>query len=114
METLIKEAGILEDVNMFLDAIYETKEYKEFQIQKEKIKRFPEIKAKIDELRLENYELQNRPQSDNLMVELEQLQKKYENFLETPLVADFMQAELDFCRMIQNINVYITKQLDFE
>lgn len=114
METLIQETGILKDVNMFLDAIYETDEYKEFQIQKEKIKRFPDVKAKIDELRLKNYDLQSHSQSDNLMVELEQLQKEYESILETPLVADFLQAEIDFCRLMQHINLYITEKLDFE
>lgn len=114
MDTNIMNAGILESVNTFIDALKNTEEYREYQIQKEKVKRFPELKAQIDEFRAKNFELQNKPQSDNLMEEVERMQKQYESFIETPLVADFLQAELAFCRLMQNVNIHITESLDFE
>ena len=41
-------------------------------------------------------------------------EKEYESFRENPLVENFLQAELDFCRMIQELNIIIMDHLDFE
>lgn len=110
----MKRYGIFDSADAYIDAIKNTKEYREYEIQKEKVKRFPELKARIDEYRLKNYELQNESMSSNLMEELERLQDQYKDLLDTPLVSDFLQAELDFCRMMQNVNIYITDALNFE
>ena len=110
----MKKHGIYHSADAYIDAIKNTKEYREYEIQKEKGKRFPELKARIDEYRLKNYELQNESMSSNLMEELERLQDQYKDLLDTPLVSDFLQAELDFCRMMQNVNIYITDALNFE
>lgn len=105
---------IWEGIDVLVAAIKKTTEYQEYEFQKEKIKRIPELKARIDDFRKKNYELQNSPQSDNLMEAVERFQKEYESFMENPLVADFLQAELAFCRLMQDVNVHITAAIDFE
>lgn len=114
MDEMIWEAGIGEDVSAFIYAIRSTKEYKTYEYQKEKVKMFPEIKERLDEYRKGNYELQSLNQGDDLLEKLENFQNCYEEFLENPLVTDFLQAELDFCRLMQTINVIVTEALDFE
>lgn len=114
METEWMDEGIREGIAAFTDIIKNTSEYKDYEYQKEKVKRFPELKQQIDEFRRRNYELQNRPQSDNLMEDVECFQREYERFMEKPLVADFLQAELNFCRFMQEVNLRITEALDFE
>lgn len=114
MDTEMKELGIFDSIKTFVDALKETRVYQEYQLQKEKVKRFPELKSRIDEYRIRNYQLQNQEQSDNLMEELENLQREFADVLDTPLGSDFLQAELDFCRMMQNIYVYITDEMNFE
>lgn len=100
-------------VKNLVDTIKNTDEYKEFQFQKEKINKFPELKARIDEFRKKNYELQNSGQSANLMEDAERLQMENADLFENPLSADFLQAELDFCRMMQDVNACITDGIEF-
>ena len=114
MNTANMDNDVLAGIEALVNVIKSTNEYKDFQFQKEKVKRIPELKARIDEFRKKNYELQNLSQSDNLMEDVERFQRENENFLENPLVADFLQAEVDFCRLMQNVNVHITEAIDFE
>ena len=114
METEMMDKEVLAGIDTLVNVIKNTNEYKEYQFQKEKVKRIPELKVRIDEFRKKNYQLQNSSQSDNLMEEVERFQRENENFLENPLVADFLQAELAFCRLMQNTNVLITEAIDFE
>jgi len=114
METEMMDKEVLAGIDTLVNVIKNTNEYKEYQFQKEKVKRIPELKVRIDEFRKKNYQLQNSSQSDNLMEEVERFQRENENFLENPLVADFLQAELAFCRLMQNTNVLITEAMDFE
>lgn len=86
--------------------------YKEYDIQRKKVKKVPELKEKIDEYRRRNYELQNR--SGFAFDKIDQFAKEHENFREDPLVADFLAAELAFCRLMQRINIDIIAALDFE
>lgn len=88
--------------------------YKEYSEQREKIRKQPEIYEKVNEFRQRNFELQNQAEDDNLLEKLESFEKEYEALRENPLVEDFLQAELAFCRMMQDVNMYLTTELDFE
>ena len=108
------KSDIMKDADAFVRALQETEEYKRFQMTKNRVKQFPELKARIDEFRRMTFEMQNASENENLMEDLELLQKQNESLLETPIVADFLQAELAFCRMMQKVNTHITEALDFE
>ena len=43
-----------------------------------------------------------------------QFTRENEAFRENPLVSDFLAAELAFCRMMQEIGLYVTDQMKFE
>ena len=45
---------------------------------------------------------------------LDQFTRENEAFRENPLVSDFLAAELAFCRMMQEIGLYVTDQMKFE
>jgi cell fate (sporulation/competence/biofilm development) regulator YlbF (YheA/YmcA/DUF963 family) len=95
-----------------IGAIKESDEYLEYTRAKEKVKEFPELKALIDEYRWRNYELQN---DENIGFEkVEEFEKEFAELWENPLAADFLEAELAFCRMMQEVNLRITESLDFE
>ena len=49
-----------------------------------------------------------------MLEKLDAFEKEYEEFRANPLVDDFLRAELAFCRMIQEVNVWITAELGFE
>lgn len=101
-----------EAVLAYIDAIKSSEEYMDYTREKNKVKQFPELKAQIDEYRRRNYEMQNS--DDTAYENIEAFEKEYEKLWEEPLAADFLAAELAFCRMMQEINLKITESLDFE
>ena len=109
MENSIEKATV-----HFIEEIRKSDIYKEYDYQKEELKRQPELFEKVLVYRQENYEIQNNTSEEDMFDRMDAFEKKYEKFLEIPLVDNFLQAEVAFCRMMQEINVRITTDLDFE
>lgn len=101
-------------VESLISVIRNTDKYRRYQIEKEKVSRFPELKEQIDTFRMRNFELQNMPSNEDLFYKMEAFDREYEQFLENPIVADFLAAELDLCRMMQDVTGRLTEALDFE
>ena len=99
-------------VAAYIMAIKNTEIYKNYIIQRDKIKQYPELKAQIDDFRKRNHELQTAPDTD--FAKIDSFEKEYNDFRENPLVDDFLDAELAFCRMIQTANMQITEAINFE
>ena len=98
----------------FVKSIKETEIYKKYFYQLEKIKKTPELFERINEYRHRNFEIQNTSQANELYDKMDAFEKEYETFREDPVVDDFLRAELAFCRMMQDIYVVITEELNFE
>lgn len=98
----------------YIEAIKSTESYQNFKIQNEKIKKYPDLKAEIDEYRRKNFELQNTVDSDELFDKMEEFQLEYATFREDPIVSEFLEAELDFCRMMQASLLRINQEVEFE
>ena len=64
---------IEESINGLLEAIKESPEYLEFQKQSAILGKNPELKARVDTFRGDNYRVQNECDSDNLFEVVEQL-----------------------------------------
>lgn len=103
-----------EAVKTLIDAIKKTQEYQCYQQNVSIIKGDAEIKSKIDELRSLSYLMQNTPEEDRAPGDEECLEEQFETLCEDSRVNDFMQAEIDFCRMFQDIMMQITQEIDFE
>ncbi len=99
-------------VQQLITVILNSEAYKEYDLQRQKINQDPELKAQINEFRKRNYQLQNA--DDYAFDKIDQFEREYAEFRERPLVADFLAAELAFCRMMQDINLRITEALHFE
>ncbi|MCM1126223.1 MAG: YlbF family regulator [Lachnospiraceae bacterium] len=98
----------------FVKSIKETEVYKRYYFQLQKLKEEPELYAEVNEYRKRNFELQNTSQVDELFDKMYAFEREYEKFRENPLVDEFLTAELAFCRMMQELDIYITKELNFE
>lgn len=96
----------------FIAAILETDVYQSFAQELTKVKLQPGLKAQIDNFRRRNHEMQMSADMD--LNKLDRFEKEYEEFRSDPLVADFLAAELDLCRMIQRINTRIVSGINFE
>ncbi|MBO5057809.1 MAG: YlbF family regulator [Eubacterium sp.] len=98
----------------FVKSIKETDIYQKYYDQREKLKKHPEQYQKVNEFRRRNFEIQNTTHQDELFDKMDAFEQEYEKFREDPLVDDFLRAELAFCRMMQEITLYITEKVDFE
>ena len=103
-----------EATKKFAAYIQDTDTYKEYWYQREKIKKQPELYDKVNEFRQKNFDLQNESDSEDLFDRMEAFEQEYAKFRQNPMVEDFLRAELAFCRMMQDINVLLTAEIDFE
>lgn len=98
----------------FIEEIRKSEIYREYDFQKEKLKKQPELFAMVAEYRQRNFVLQTETPGEELLDKLDAFEREYEEFRANPFVDDFLEAELAFCRMMQEVNVLITAELDFE
>ncbi len=99
-------------VSAYITAIKSTETYRNYAAERDKVRQYPELKAQIDDFRKRNYELQSNRDTD--FHKIDQFERDYEDFRENPLVDDFLDAELAFCRMIQRANMQVTAAIDFD
>lgn len=110
----MSDSEIVEAAKKFAAIIQETDTYKEYYNQREKVKKQPQLYDKINEFRQRNFELQNESDSEELFDRIEAFDQEYAKFRENPLVDDFLRAELAFCRMMQEVDILLAAEIDFE
>lgn len=114
-EDIMADSIVTKATENFVQEIMKTDIYKEYDLQKRKLKEQPELFEKVREFRQKNFALQNTDaQGDELFDKLDAFERENEKFREDPLVDNFLRAELAFCRMMQEVNVWIMAGLDFE
>lgn len=101
-------------VKELISAIIDSPEYREFDRQLEIMRENPDLKHQIDEFRHDNFVLQRSGEPDELFDKLDEFSQKYEDFRRNPLVDPFLNAEAEFCRLIQEINQEIVEAVNFE
>lgn len=94
--------------------IAETDVYRKYCYEKDRIKKQPDLYEKVNEYRALTFQLQNNTDQDQLFDKLDEYEREYEKFRENPVVESFLQAELGFCRLMQELNNLVMEQLDFE
>ena len=109
---ITSDENVNQAVEQMVQAIRNTDVYLEYRRQLERVKEQPELKRQIDDFRARNFELQTN--KDTNFDKIDQFTRENEPLRENPLVSDFLAAELDFCRMMQEIGLYVTDQMHFE
>ena len=105
---------VQEALEQLAQAVKESEVYREYRRQSERVDNAGDMREKIDESRVRNFELQNSVQTEDLLDKLDDFEREYEKFREDPLVEEFLDAELAFCRMMQEIDVKLAEAMDFE
>jgi cell fate (sporulation/competence/biofilm development) regulator YlbF (YheA/YmcA/DUF963 family) len=101
-----------QSLQAYIDTLLKSKEYQKYAEQNERVKEYPDLKKQIDEFRKRNFEMQNS--GDLVFEKIEAFEREYSDFRDNPLVADFLEAELAFCRMMQAHYGEVMKAIDFE
>ncbi|MCM1102380.1 MAG: YlbF family regulator [Clostridium sp.] len=86
--------------------------YRDYKEQCDRVNARSGLKAQIDEFRTRNLELQTNGMTT--FEEIDNFERQYAELRDDPLVADFLAAELAFCRMMQDINLRITEAIHFQ
>ena len=102
-----------EALEALLEAIKACDQYKNYQEIRRKVHEKPELEKAIHEFRKRNYQIQNSKDSD-LFDEIDRLEREKSKLCQKPLAAEYLAAELAFCRIIQHINWNFVEKLDFE
>lgn len=108
------ENDVMEAARKLAGIIWETDVYKEYLHQREELKKQPQLYAQVNEYRQKNFAIQNGTDVAELFDKMEAFEREYRAFRENPVVDDFLRAELAFCRMMQEMNVLLTSEIDFE
>jgi len=99
-------------LQIYIQEILNSREYIEYAQVRDKIKKYPDLKMQIDEFRTKNYEIQRS--RDAAFEKLEAFEREYKDFMDMPMVSEFLEAELAFCRMMQRNNSMIMEAIQFE
>lgn len=99
-------------LQVYIDKLLKSEEYLEYVRQKERVLQVPGLKPQIDEFRKRNYQMQTG--KDMVFEKIEFFEREYADFLDDPLVIDFLEAELAFCRLLQMHYGRIMEAIDFD
>lgn len=98
----------------FAQEVKQSEVYQEYARQLARIKEEPELYEMVNEFRKRNFDIQNNEAPERLMERLEELDREYAWLREKAEVDEFLNAELKFCRMMQEIDALIIRELDFQ
>ena len=85
---------VQEALEQLAQAIKDSDIYREYRRQSEKVDNTGDMREKIDEYRVRNFELQNSVQTEDLLDKLDAFEREYEKFREDPLVEEFLDLSL--------------------
>ncbi len=108
----IQMNNIDRSLKQLTDDILASDIYRAYKEQCARIKEDPELKKQVDEYRARNLQLQTNEATT--FEQIDRFEREYAGFRDIPLVADFLAAELAFCRLLQDINLRLTEAMDFE
>jgi cell fate (sporulation/competence/biofilm development) regulator YlbF (YheA/YmcA/DUF963 family) len=104
--------GVHEALDKLIREVRISKEYKDYLQEKETVKKYPELKKRLDDFRMKNFQMQNG--DDRALEMLDQMEQEYDRLMENPVVSGFLNTELAFCRLMQDINMSLAESIDFE
>lgn len=100
-------------LSQFLEELQESSAFKDYKYQKERIKKVPGMKNRINDFRKKRFEFQ-KYEGEDLFEKIDEFQREYQNFKEEPIVREYLAAELEICRLVQEINSAIDELVDID
>ncbi|MBR3306079.1 MAG: YlbF family regulator [Lachnospiraceae bacterium] len=97
-----------------IEALKQSKTYREYDRRRVALKSDPELKKRVDAYRLENYTLQTQEDDGTLQERIEEFARSNMGLSEDPRVRPFLDAESALCRMLQEITDRIINAINFE
>ncbi len=100
-------------LEQFLEALQESQAFKDYKYQQQRIKRVPGMAERINEYRSKRFEFQKYTGED-LFEKVDEFQREYQSLKEEPIAREYLEAELEICRLVQEINTAIDELVDID
>ena len=94
-------------VETLMEEIRQGETYQKYIYCERKLHEHPELLKKIDEMRAAAYCLNNGEGNGDIYAQIEQYEQKFHEYRKNPLVNEFLEVELDVCKMMQEIGTRI-------
>lgn len=103
---------IQECVEKLLEVIREDSAYQRYLACEEMLKSNPELKKQIDEFRVAVFHMNNDDTQGDLYDITDEVENRYEKLRNVPEVNAYLEAELDVCRMLQQVQEQFRNGID--
>ncbi len=103
---------IEKNIEELLASIKNSEVYENYKEQEEKLAGNPELKARVDQFRANNFRLQNEADRDSLFQVAEQLSRESVQLRRMPEVNAYLDAELAMCKLMQRICRTLAEGID--
>lgn len=100
--------------NALIQVILRGKVYQDYKTSLEELQKMPDVKRRVDEMRLLNYQMQNNDEEIDLYDFIDQIDCQMEELRKIPQVSAFMESELALCRQLQEINALIHQGISLD
>lgn len=98
----------------YIAALQKSAEYCKYAEIKAKVQEEASLWQQLCDYRRRRYEFQNLTSTEELFDRVDAFERDYREWKKNPLVTEFLDAELAFCRMMQEANLQIMDAMDFE
>lgn len=98
---------VKEELDEFLKTIKCSDVAKRYDEVRERVMQDQNLANQIDDFRRQNFRMQMQTFPDQMMDASERFALDHAKFRENPLVQEFLEAELAYCRMLQDITTQI-------
>ena len=110
----MQKSDIEKATDKYINALQDTAEYANYVDSKQKAQADPMLWQQLCDYRRKRYEFQNLTSTEELFDRMDAFEREYCEWKKDPRVTAFLDAELAFCRMMQEANLRIIEAMDFE
>lgn len=100
--------------DMLVSAIKNGSVYKQYCEALEAVRQVPGLKERVDDLRRLNYRVQNQSEDINLYEAIDDLDDRMEELCKISEVNQFLEAELELCRLLQRIEAAVHQGINLD
>lgn len=105
---------IRDEVDRLLDALLNTKIYREYRHQEDLLSEDPKLKERVLKFRADNFNLQNNAQGQDLFAVVGNLYQESRELRKNDQVNAYLDAELAMCKLLQKLARTIVEGLEIE
>ena len=95
------------------EAITDSCEYKRFKEFESEVMKRPDLKRALDDFRRENFRMQYSEDTGDVLSATQELEGHFADIRQQPEVEGYLAAEMELCRMVQEICMSVVEAVDF-